>query len=211
MKNLYLCLLLTVSVIGCISSERDIPAIENIYFKDALENIEEIRNLGYLLQEKKKDFLADDNRSHAEDLYEACIIKCMTSDNLFKFFIFNNINEPMILDVYDIKNDINKDTVRFFRVEVLAAILSESDLKQLDGIFEPDILSNLKILEYEGNEIVGKCDFDIFKDNGITGKFLFKAIKVKNNRWIIQELRIAKKESDKLEDGLLVYLGKSGV
>ncbi len=148
---------------------------------------------------------------HLVSQYSRLLRWVLGENSLLSFILLNDIRNDKKFKEYDIEytgNDMRND---YFvnNGSILDVIFKyEFDKKKVNvigpqKIEDVEMLKDLRILKEESNEIEGTFLFDFVYETKC--KCAFRATKSPGGKWIVQELRIPKKGSDKLEDGLLVY------
>lgn len=183
--------------------------LERLDIENAFCNIEKIKNFHEDINIKKSS-IKETDRAYWGDIFIALVKKNLGENNFLSFILLNNLFDDDKFGSYELTckiPHISKQSAYYDRNDLLLVRLDEYEIVETTvlDILDKDSFSNFKVISNAGNEIIGIFDFDLFTIKAFTGKFIFSAIKGKNGKWVVQELCIKKRGSDKLEDGLLVY------
>ncbi|OGV47295.1 MAG: hypothetical protein A2017_09055 [Lentisphaerae bacterium GWF2_44_16] len=178
----------------------------DIDFGDALCKIEKVKIFQKVI--RNKEILPNDhNEKEWGDGFIFLVKKYLGENNFLSFIFLNNLFDKKKFAEYLITCEIphvTKNSTYYKRNDLFIDALWEFEIGEYN-VIDKESFSDLKVIQNNADRIIAEFDFDIFKIESITGKCIFSATKGKNGKWVVQELRIKKRGSDKLEDGLLVY------
>lgn len=189
--------------------------LSDIDFGNAIGSPKKIKALIEFLSQKHLPPLSEKDKKTAEgviELFKKATKEYLGTNNLISFCILNDIYDRKKFRHYEMENtyfafDPNTNMNRARQIISMLFPVDADDW--FDGYSALEAIPRLsffalKIIKKTNDRIIGRFDFDIWGAGFTRGKCIFSALKNKD-KWVIQELRIAKRGSDKLEDGLLVY------
>ena len=213
------------------SENNKIPAIsfENIDFGDAFSSAAKIGEFRetVMAPENEVPLEKQEDYPYLEKRFKSLVRKVLGENNLVSFFFLNDIcNDTEKFGQYEVRHRgtpagkyPDKPTGDYFSenqglIEVIFkykldtqginVILWKEESVRADGKKEVvEMFTDLKIVKSTGKEVIGRFKFEFVYEGKCS--LLFRAAKGKDDKWIVQELVIPKKGSDKIEDGLPVY------